>query len=157
MPMYDYQCECGVRFERQFRFERGKAAPPVATPCPACDAAAPRLMPETASGVFVKDVSGPVPQNTGIHSLDAHVDRVIGKAAEQGWAAHADRLKDKAEVLRDNPGVSKHALTQRPDGSWRPLTDEERGVQVRAQTINSMAISGMNRRRRKRPAPVGRT
>ena len=155
MPMYEYQCECGVRFERHFSFSPAKEAAPICTPCPECNAAANRLMPETVSGVFVKDVTGPVPQNTGIHSLDAHIDRVIGQSAKQGWEAHETRLKDKAEVLRDNPDVSPHALTQAPDGSWRPLHPEERAVQVRAQTINSLAMSSLDRRRRKRPSPVG--
>jgi hypothetical protein len=111
-------------------------------------------MPETASGVFKQMAKGPGPQNTGVSSFDAHVDRVIGQSAAQGWAKHEERQADKQEVV-EATGANPHALARNPDGSWRPLTDEERGVQVRAQKINSLAISTLDQRRRKRPAPVG--
>ena len=146
MPTYNFQCDCGVRFERVVSFDARQDP----RSCPACDSAARRLMPETVSGIFVKDVNGPGPQNTGIASLDAHVDRVIGKSAAQGWEAHELRKADKQQALHSSPGADPYSLTQRPDGSWRPLTTEERGTQVRAQTINSLAVSSLAKRRSRR-------
>lgn len=153
MPIYEYQCDCGVRFERFLSVRSAKESTSSSAPCPECQEPAKRLMPKTVSGVFVKDVTGPVPQNTGIHSLDTHIDRVIGQSSKQGWSVHEQRQEDKAEVVRNNPGVDPHALAQNPDGTWRPLTEKERGIQVRAQTINSMAMNRMGGRRRARPAP----
>ncbi len=146
MPTYNYQCDCGVRFEQVVGFDARKDP----RPCPACASAARRLMPEGVNGIFVKDVDGPGPQNSGIASLDAHVDRVIGKSAAQGWEAHELRKADKQQALQSNPDADPYSLTQRPDGSWRPLSKKERATQVRAQTINSMAVSSLAGRRRPR-------
>jgi putative FmdB family regulatory protein len=150
MPIYDYQChECGLRFEQSVKFSDREND----HPCHACNQPANRLMPASVKGVFNKDVTGPVPQNTGIHSLDAHIDRVIGKSAAQGWATHENRVADKREVLRQNPEATGHDLTQRPDGSWGTLSKEERGFQDRALAINSAAQSSLSQRKRR---PVGR-
>lgn len=146
MPVYDFQCECGLRFEQSVRFaERDKPFQ-----CPSCGALASRLMPKTVNGVFVQEVTGPVPQNTGLSAYDAHVDRVIGKSSKQGWEVQEQRQKDKAEVVRANPGVSPHGLSQNPDGSWRPLTKEERGVQQRVQIINGKALNSLSARKHKK-------
>jgi len=148
MPLYDYQCECGIRFEHSVPFV--KRNDPVS--CYECGAPAERLMPDTVSGVFVKDVTGMGPQNSGIHSLDAHIDRVIGKSAAQGWAVQEQRVGDKREVLRQNPEATGHDLSQDPDGSWRVLSKEERGFQDRALVINSQAITNLQKKTR----PIGR-
>lgn len=143
MPVYDFQCECGLRFEQSVPF----ASREKPFPCRSCGGQAQRLMPSTVSGVFVKDVTGPGPQNTGLSAYDAHVDRVIGKSAAQGWAVQEKRVADKREVLRDNPGATGHDLSQNPDGSWKVLTPEERGFQDRALTINSKAMTALSKRR----------
>ena len=132
MPIYQCQCPCGLRFDKAVPFSQKDAA----LACPDCGKSAERLMPTTVAGVFIQNVTSPGPQNTGIHSLDVHVDRVIGQSSAQGWEAHEERDKDKKEALRNNHGADPHALTRRPDGTWRPLTEKERGVQVRALSIN---------------------
>jgi len=105
------------------------------------------MLPETVSGHFNKDVTGPVPQNTGIHSLDAHIDRVIGKSAAQGWDVQERRVADKKEVLRNNPDADGHDLSEEPDGSWKVLSKKERGFQDRALAINSKAMTTFSRRK----------
>jgi putative FmdB family regulatory protein len=138
MPIYTYQCkECGLRFERSVKFS--KRGEPI--PCDACATPCDAVFPETVSGVFVKDVSGPVPQNTGLSAYDAHVDRVIGKSAAQGWAVQEQRVGDKKEFLRENPDATGYDLTQNPDGSWSKLTKDQRKFTERANTINSMAMA----------------
>lgn len=152
MPIYDFQCnECGLRFEQSVTFANRENP----FPCHSCSQPANRLMPASVTGVFNKDVTGPVPQNTGIHSLDAHIDRTIGKSAAQGWTVQETRVADKREVLRQNPHASGHDLTQNPDGSWGILSKEERGFQDRALTINSAAQSTISQRRTRR-RPVNR-
>jgi len=146
MPIYAYQCMCGLRFEQSVKFaDREKPYP-----CHSCGDPAERLMPETVSGVFVKNVSGPVPQNTGLSAYDAHVDRVIGKSAAQGWEVQERRVADKREFLRDNPDAEGYDLTQNPDGSWSKLTKNQRAFTERANTINSMAMTKL--RPESRPA-----
>ena len=142
MPLYDYQCTCGLRFEESVIFANRE----MSFPCPSCGALAGRLMPATVKGVFVKDVTGPTPQNTGIHSLDAHIDRVIGKSATQGWVVQEGRVEIKREFLRQNPEATGHDLSQNPDGTWRVLSSKERGFQDRALTINSQAIGFLKRK-----------
>jgi putative FmdB family regulatory protein len=128
MPRYSYQCECGVRFETTVSFSKRNDA----AQCPSCESVAERAMPDTVSGVFAKDVTGPGPQNTGIHSLDAHIDRVIGKSAEQGWSTQQRRSADKREFIRDNPEVLKEGMTRNPDGSWGKLPKERLSLRERA-------------------------
>jgi len=146
-PLYDYQCDCGVRFEAPGRMaESMKPAP-----CPSCGGEAPRVVPDDVGGIFKQGVSGPVPQNTGISQLDAHIDRVIGKSAEAGWTTHSDRVDAKRRILADNPGTSGHDITENPDGSFGVLSEKERGVRDRAQAINSLAIESL-----KQAAPSGK-
>lgn len=143
MPIYEYRCECGVQFEKPVKFsDREKPQR-----CVACDTPAPRLMPTKVNAVFARDVTGPVPQNTGLSAYDAQVDRVIGQSAKQGWDAHEERQESKKEVLRSNPDADPHALAKNPDGSYRVLHESERSVQVRAHTINAHGIKTVLERR----------
>lgn len=143
MPYYDYQCDCGIRFEEYVSFhDRDNPCH-----CPQCGDEARRLMPNTVSGVFRRDVTGPTPQNTGVSSLDTHIDRVIGQSAAQGWMTQKRRVQDKKEVLRKHPGATGHDLSEESDGSWRVISKEERGFRDRAVKINSLAMETLNKRR----------
>ena len=95
-----------------------------------------RLPPATVAGHFTKTVTGPVPQNTGIAGLDAHIDRVIGQSAAQGREVLHERHRDKQQVLDDNPGASGHDLSRNPDGSYRVMTIAERAAHARSQAIH---------------------
>lgn len=117
MPSYDFQCPCGLRFEKFAKVpDRDK---PVS--CPDCNAKAKRLMPANIVGVMEFETSGPVPQNTGIESVDYDADRVIGKAAQVGWEFQEKRLAQKRALLRANPGSDPHDLSKLPDGNYRVL------------------------------------
>lgn len=140
MPRYDFQCfECGVQFEALLPMSRSQEP----QHCPSCETPAERMMPDDVSGHFNKSVTGPVPQNTGISQLDAHIDRTIGTSAKQGWDEHNRRVQEKRKILSrpENKGTT---LSRNPDGSYRPLTLEERKVQARALNIHEAA---MNRRK----------
>ena len=136
MPLYTYQCKCGVRFEATGSMKEADKP----SKCPDCEALAPRHLPEDVSGVFRQDVTGPVPQNTGVAQLDAHIDRVIGKSAEQGWALHEERQGQKKAVLEQDPEATPAHISRNPDGTYRTLTDEEAGVHHRANAINAKAM-----------------
>jgi hypothetical protein len=112
-------------------------------PCPSCGKMAPRHLPDGVNSAFNQTVTGPVPQNTGISQLDAHIDRVIGESAKQGWEVQNQRLVDKREVIKNNPGVTGYDLSKNPDGSYKVLKPEERGVHERANAINSLAIKSI--------------
>lgn len=136
IPTYEYQCGCGLRFDGHAKLtDRAKPKK-----CPSCDAEAPPVVPSQVQGHFNHDVTGPGPQNTGIQGLDAHIDRVIGQSAKQGREIIDQRVREKKEILANNPGVSGHDLSRNPDGSYRVLTPEERGVHDRSQAIHETAM-----------------
>ena len=120
-------------------------------PCESCGKPAQRILPSSVSGSFRKEVTGPVPQNTGISGLDAHIDRVIGQSAEQGREVIQKRHEDKLQVLAQHPDKDGHDLSRRPEGGYEVLEGEERGVHERANTINRLA---MENRQKKAGEPV---
>ena len=147
MPLYDYQCGCGLRFEASASM--AKALEP--SPCPECKTPAPRIVPEDVSGSFNQPVTGPGPQNTGLASLDANIDRVIGQSAQKGWAVADKRVKDKRRVLAETPGATGADLSRNPDGTYRVLAPEEKGVHDRANAINRTAMQKLQDLKSKKP------
>jgi len=139
MPIFEFQCPCGIKFEAPGKM----IAALKPRPCPECGQDAERLVPSSIGGVFLQDVTGPVPQNTGVASLDAHIDRVIGKSAEKGWKVHSNRVDEKKAVLAENPGATGYDLTETPDGGFEIMPENKRGFQDRALAINSLAISSL--------------
>ncbi len=140
MPKYRYQCNCGVQFEATNSVS--KHSDP--KPCPECSEKAPRMMPRAVEGHFNKEVDGPGPQNTGIHDLDTHIDRVVGQSAAQGMAVIEDRQKAKREFLRDNPGVDPKNIARTPDGQLAVNQPDEQSFAVRANRINTMSMKNLN-------------
>jgi putative FmdB family regulatory protein len=135
MPVYTYLCTCGLRFEASASikdYQKPKA-------CPSCKDNASRCTPTDIDGVFHQEVTGPVPQNTGISQLDVSIDRAIGQSANQGWEAIDERNKDKEQVLRDT-GAKRHHLSKNPDGSYRVLEPQARDIHARANLIHSLAM-----------------
>jgi putative FmdB family regulatory protein len=134
MPLYEYQCACGVQFDgRASIADRRKPKP-----CPECQQDAPPVPPSTVSGHFSKTVDGPGPQNTGITGLDAHIDRVIGQSSKQGWDVAEGRKREKEEVMADT-GATGHDLSKNLDGSYRVLKPEEKAAHKRSQAIHEKA------------------
>lgn len=145
MPRYSYQCSCGIQFEAMNSVAKHQDP----KPCPSCGQDAPRLMPTGVNSVWKKEVTGPTPQNTGVHDLDTHIDRVIGQSAAQGWNVAERRVSLKRQVLVNEPGATGHDLSRNPDGSYRVLSPEERAVHERANTINSLAMKTLKGPRKK--------
>lgn len=97
------------------------------------------MMPDHLTSVWNKEVTGPLPQNTGIHDLDTHIDRVIGQSAVQGWDVAQRRVRLKRQVMSQT-GATGHDLSRNPDGSYRVLSESERAVHDRANQINKLAM-----------------
>ena len=145
MPTYVFQCQCGLRFDVRSSI-KNRAKP---RPCPDCGAVADLVPPETVSGQFKKEVTGPGPQNTGIHDLDTHIDRVIGQSAHQGWGVAEGRVKDKEAVLAAT-GATGHDLSKNPDGTYRVMSPAERAAHTRSQKIHGKATEWRTRQRPRR-------
>src|ERR1700743_2929863 len=98
MPLREFQCKCGVRFEEilpaSFKDTTYK--------CPDCGKKA-KLLISAASFTFAHIPNGPGPQNTGT-SLDWNYDKIIGRDAESKWGAIKERQSEKLRILKDNPG-----------------------------------------------------
>jgi len=114
------------------------------------------MMPSTVEGHFNKEVTGPGPQNTGIHDLDTHIDRVIGQSAHQGMEVIEKRQAVKREFLRDRPGISPKQIARRPDGRLGVNTPEEQAFAERANRINSRAMSHFQSKREPARQEAGR-
>lgn len=131
MPSYRYQCDCGVQFEKSVPLSKRQEL----QSCPECNTPSKQIVPASVDGFFNKEVTGPVPQNTGISQLDVHIDRVIGTHARQGWETHNQRVSEKSKIQ-----VGGQPLSKNPDGSYRVMKPEEQAVQERALTIHKMAM-----------------
>lgn len=143
MPLYEFQCRsCGLRFEKRIPVAR-RQDPVVCD----CGTNVQQLVPPSVAGHFTKEVSGPVPQNTGIHDLDTHIDRVIGQSSAQGWKVAQKRKQVKEEVIHST-GASGKDLSRNPDGSYRVLSPQERSIHQRGQAIHSAAGDWRRRQRR---------
>lgn len=97
------------------------------------------MMPTDIAGHFNKDVDGPGPQNTGIHDLDTHIDRVIGQSAKQGMEVIEHRQRVKREMIQR--GVDAKRIGRLPDGTYAENSEEEQDFAIRANRINSRAMS----------------
>ncbi len=146
MPLYEFQCECGLLFEELF--PRVKSV--TDHPCPACGAQAPKVVSPVSHTFAHKVVGGPRPQNTGVHAIDYSADAVIGRDAEARWHAHEAREKAKVAATRDAAralGVkveSKDQLVREgpvSEPSYRVVQEGERqGInasRVAAHTVTS--------------------
>lgn len=132
MPLYTYQCSCGLQFEASAPM--AEHSKPKA--CPICGSEASRVMPVTVTGSFNHAVEGlPVPQNTGIQQLDAHIDRVIGQSAKKGWEVIDQRYQAKKQVLDHHPEATGHDLSRNPDGSYRVLPASEKELRQRVEAV----------------------
>lgn len=88
---------------------------------------------------FSHTPDAPSPQNTGVSGIDHEVDRVIGRDAEQGWAAVAARQDRKRRVLAANPGATGHDLSRTPDDDYRVMEPDERKAAETARSLHREA------------------
>lgn len=137
MPTFDYQCQCGYRFEKFVSAKRVEE--PQA--CPDCGESVDRELPSSVSGHFHLETQGVGPQNTGVQGVDMDYDRIIGQSAEKGWKVQATRKKAKMDVLKDNPQAVGTDLSRTPDGDYRVLSPAERAIHQRALANHTEAMA----------------
>jgi len=136
MPVFEWQChECGVRFEA-FADRKVRESP---RPCPNCKADAQPVVPTGVTSSFKKEVTGPGPQNTGIHDLDTKIDQVIGRHADQSREIILQRVSDKKQLIAA-AGADGHDLSRNQDGTYRVMSPEERAIHERSQAIHGKAM-----------------
>ena len=135
MPTYEYRCACGLQFDGRARVEDHSKP----KECPSCHQGAEPLVPSQVQGHFSKEVTGPMPQNTGIQGLDAHIDRVIGQSAKQGFDTIFERVQDKKDFIAAT-GASGKDLSKNPDGTYRVMSPEERAAHERSQANHKAAM-----------------
>jgi hypothetical protein len=138
MPLFDYQCGCGLCFER-----RGKVTKAMAPrECPSCREMARRVPPSGIAFTFSPEHThnGPVPQNTGISSVDYDADRIVGKDARKRYAVYEKRDQRRREVLAQHPGRSKKDLSVLPDGDVRVMSSEEKQTVRNTRAFNNLAL-----------------
>jgi len=156
IPLYTYQCEdCGLRFDRRTSASRAGEA----VGC-GCGKQASRSVPDSVQTTFNPKGDGTVrPQNTGVSSYDANVDRVIGEHSRGSWDAISKRHTRKREVLRNNPGKTGWDLGRTLDGDYQLMKAKERAAAETARGLHGEAIGMIERhkKRRKKAADAGQT
>ena len=88
---------------------------------------------------FAHTPDGLGPHNTGVAWVDLEVDRVIGRDAEQQWAAVSARQDRKHRVLAANPGATGHDLSRTPEDDYRVMQPEERQAAETARGLHQEA------------------
>jgi len=136
MPLFEFQCPCGIKFEKIISV----VSQDVPQACPDCLGLVERLPPEDVSGSFNQKADGMGPQNTGVEGFDAYTDQVIGDHARQGWESIRERQAAKAGVLSKHPDKATGDLSMTPDGDYEVLPENARGVHDRAIEINRLAM-----------------
>lgn len=104
MPKYNFQCPCGVRFDRNLKM--GEHPTHL---CPDCRKPAPRRF--AGQGFGFGFAAGNTPGNSGVTKLDyPTADQLVGSEAQARWAELNARkvVKDK---VREGGGT--HALMRR--------------------------------------------
>ena len=89
------------------------------------------------------------PQNTGVSSYDANVDRVIGDHSSSSWESIGQRHARKREVLRDNPNKTGFDLGRTVENDYRVMKEAERNAAETARNLHGEAISRIDRYRKK--------
>ena len=125
LPIYNFQCySCGLQFEEMLRVsQRDKEVS-----CPSCGEKVERQV-SAGNFTFKHNPTGPVPQDTGVSSIDHNYDRVIGRDAEQKWKRLEEKRSRKLAFIererRQGRDVRMEHLTSDSEGGYRTLTEKE--------------------------------
>jgi putative FmdB family regulatory protein len=134
LPIFTYQCPCGLRFGAMQPAEE----PREVVACKRCGAEAARQV-SASHFKFGHQPDGPQPQNTGASSIDHDLDVVIGRSAEQNLRAYQDRQDYKRRVITANDTTGDH-LSRLDDGEYFVMTEQERVAAKKARLMNQDAM-----------------
>ena len=153
IPIFVYQCEhCGLRFEKLWRTQAA-ASGQEEMECQSCGESAGKQV-TAANHTFAHTPTGPVPQNTGVHSIDYSYDRVIGRDAAEKWAAIEARNDEKRRVLRHSPEATKADLGRTLDGGYEVMDSQVRDQGARARALNELAHKRLQKSPKNQDAPT---
>ncbi len=109
------------------------------------------MVPGSVQTTFNPNGDGTIkPQNTGVSSYDANVDRVIGDHSRGSWEQVSKRHTRKREVLRNNPGKTGWDIGRTADNDYRLIYPEERKAAETARGLHNRALGMIERHKRRR-------
>lgn len=123
MPKYVFDCQtegCNLRFERILKMGEH----PHHT-CPNCSESAPRVLEAEGFAFAFAQPANASPGNTGVHKDDfPTADRLVGKDAEQRWAAYNEqaKVKNQARAAGNTHALIRHQGKNYID--YEPMTDK---------------------------------
>lgn len=125
LPIYNFQCfSCGLQFEEMLSASKRDGE----IPCPECGEKSERQV-SAGNFTFKHNPTGPVPQDTGVSSIDHNYDRVIGRDAEQKWKRIEEKRARKLSFIererRKGLDVKMEHLTSDSEGGYRTLSEKE--------------------------------
>lgn len=136
MPVFVYQCGCGLRFEKRVSVgDRGKAQS-----CE-CGQSAQQVLSSDVGFTVHQETQGTLPQNTGFSQIDASYDRVIAQDSEKKWGTIAKREEAKEVLLHKNPGKTKADLGRAVDGGYQILDERTRKIGERGRIIHAIGAT----------------
>ena len=139
MPIFAYQCHhCGLQFDKLWKTQSLAQEAGTTLECKSCGEMAEKMV-SAANFGFNQAVTGPVPQNTGIHGIDSKFDQVIGRDAAAKWSVIAERQAAKKRVISNND-VTGHDLRRTSDNEYVVMPQTERGMSERARSLHSEAL-----------------
>jgi putative FmdB family regulatory protein len=136
VPLYEFQCECGLQFEKLFK----RITDVKTLPCPTCGNDAKKMM-SASNFSFThppNQLNGMAPPSTGT-SDDWNFDKAIGRDAEKKWADVEKRDSAKSAHIRQEHKagkvISRNHLIAKEDG-YRTITEKERShVNQQRETV----------------------
>lgn len=144
MPVFSYQCECGLQFERPGKASQAQ----VPHECSGCGGMAKRLPPESLGYTFSHEHTneGVAPQNTGVSALDYDADRIVGEDARRRWDGYEKKEERRRELLRQYPGATKEDLAVLPNGDYRVMDPVQKKTTRNARAFHNLA-AGLEKHR----------
>lgn len=140
MPLYEFQCECGLQFEKLFK----RVTDVKTLPCPTCGSDAKKMM-SASNFSFThpqSQLNGMAPPSTGT-SDDWNFDKAIGRDAEAKWKNIEKRDAAKTDHIRQEHKagkvISRNHLVAK-EGGYRTITEKERTVvNERRETVHQVS------------------
>lgn len=139
MPVYRFQCECGVNFSARVANAVSEAK------CPDCGEGAVRDLPRTVGVTTSVVADGLKAPMTGLSAHDYEFDRVVGADAKAKWERISDRQKDKIRVIQ-REGVTGFDLSKRPNGEYGVMRPEERAASERTRAFHAKMDSHLRKK-----------
>jgi len=115
MPIYDFKCECGLKFEKYLKMDDSQS-----TTCPSCNLVTSNKLPPKGVASKVGEVT----------SIPKDIDLAVGRSAEERWQAYEDKAKQKQKIRKDS---ETNLITRDPDGNYTPLAVGKDGKKVSSQ------------------------